>query len=201
MKQVTGWWFGREDRKLGYDDDREIVIGKTHIVVGEIIPCKRGLHLSKRLLDALNYAPGPVIYKVRGSGIIVPHGDPVDKYACFERTYLAGGVDISETLRAFARSCALEVVHLWNAPEIVIEYLKTGDRKLRAEAQAADWAAQDAAWAADWVVWTANWAAWTAAQAADWAADWAARAAQDVRAVQEKQNKQLTIMVNDILRG
>ena len=164
MKQVTGWWFGREDRKFGYDD-REIVIGKTHIVVGEIIPCKRGLHLSKRLLDALNHAPGPVIYKVRGSGIIVPHGDPVDKYACSERTYLAGGVDISETLRAFACSCALEVVHLWNAPEIVIEYLKTGDRKLRAEAQEA---AQD-----------------------DRHAVWAAR---------EKQNKQLTKMVNDILR-
>lgn len=64
----------------------------------------------------------------------------------------------------------------WNAPEIVIEYLKTGDRKLRAEAQEAAQEARDTAWAA-----TQD----------DRHAVWAAR---------EKQNKQLTKMVNDILR-
>ena len=141
MKTVKGWWFGTEDRKLGYGDSRKIVIGRTHKVKGNILPCKHGLHLSKRLIDALQYARGPVIYRVEGAGIIVPHGDPVDKYACSERTYLGGGIDISDTLRLFARKCALDVIHLWNPPDIVVQYLKTGDESLRD-------AARDAAWAA-----------------------------------------------------
>ena len=120
MKQVKGWWFGSTTKKLPHGDGRKIVIGKTHEVKGEIIPCEHGLHLSKRMIDALQYAPGPVIYRVVGSGIIVPHGNPVDKYACSERTYVSGGVDISATLRLFARKCALDVIHLWNPPEIVV---------------------------------------------------------------------------------
>jgi len=139
MKNVSGWWFGTANKKLGYDDGREIIIGETHEVEGEIMPCEWGLHLSERIIDALGYAPGPVIYKVKGSGIIVPHGNPVDKFACSKRIYIAGGIDISGTLRKFACLCALDVVHLWDAPDVVIEYLKTGDEKIRA-------AARDAAW-------------------------------------------------------
>ena len=149
MKQVKGWWFGTTDKKLLNSDGRKIVIGKTHKVTGEIVPCEHGLHLSHRIIDALNYAPGPVIYRVVGSGVIVPHGSPVDKYACSERTYVSGGVDISDTLRLFARECALDVIHLWNAPEIVVRYLKTGDKSIRDAAwDAARAAARDAARAA-----------------------------------------------------
>ena len=149
MKQVKGWWFGTTDRKLLNGDGRKIVIGETHKVKGAIIPCEHGLHLSKRIIDALQYAPGPVIYRVVGSGAIIPHGYPVDKYACSERTYVSGGIDISDTLRLFARKCAIEVIRLWDAPDIVVRYLKTGDESIR-----------DAAWAA------ARATAWDAARAA-----------------------------------
>ena len=148
MKAITGWWFGTTDKKLANGDGRLIRIGRTHKVKKKIIPCEYGLHLSKWIIDALRYAPGPVIYKVQGSGIIVPHGNPIDKYACSERTYLAGGKDISEALRKFARLCALDVIHLWEAPNIVVEYLKTGDEKLKDAAGAAAWAARAAAGAA-----------------------------------------------------
>ena len=144
MAKVKGWWFGTTDKKLPHSDGRKIVIGKTHKVKGEIIPCEHGLHLSKRMIDALSYAPGPVIYRVVGSGIIVPHGSPIDKYACSERTYVSGGIDVSDTLRLFARECAL-----WKPPEIVVKYLKTGEESIRAAAWAAAWdAAGDAARAA-----------------------------------------------------
>ena len=68
-------------------------------------------------------------------------------------------------IRRFARQCALDVIHLWNAPPIVKRYLKTGNEKLRAAAWDAAWdaagdAAGDAAWAA------ARAAAWAAARAA-----------------------------------
>ena len=134
MKTITGWWFAK-DKVLPNGDGRQIRIGRTHKVKGAIVPCKHGLHLSKRIIDALSYAPGPIVYRVEGSGIIVPHGNPINKYACSERTYLEGGVDVSESLRLFARKCALDVIHLWDAPEIVIRYLKTGDESIRAAAR------------------------------------------------------------------
>ena len=53
--------------------------------------------------------------------------------ACLEATGL---------LRQFARSCALDVIHLWKPPAVVKEYLETGNEALRA---AASDAASDAA--------------------------------------------------------
>jgi len=200
MKQVKGWWFGTIDRKLLNDDGRKIVIGETHKIDRKIIPCKCGLHLSKRIIDALNYAPGPVIYRVIGSGVIIPHGNPVDKYACSERTYVAGGVDISNTLRLFARKCALDVIHLWNPPDIVIKYLKTGDESIRTAAwDAARDAARDAAWVAAGVAAgaAAGAAARDAARDAAKAAAWAATGA----AAREKFNRRLTSMVSREING
>ena len=154
MKTVKGWWF-TTSKKLPHGDNRKITIGKTHKVKSEIIPCKNGLHLSKRIIDAQFYAPGHVIYRVVGSGVIVPHGDPIDKYACSERTYIAGGIDIEDTLRLFARKCALDVIHLWDPPKIVVRYLKTGDESIREAAGAAAMDAGDAARAAAEAAWDA----------------------------------------------
>jgi len=151
MEKVKGWWFTTTNKKLANGDNRKIIKGRTHKVKGEIIPCERGLHLSRRIIDALQYASGPVIYRVEGRGIIIPHGNPVDKYVCSERTYLAGGVDITQILRKYARLCALDVIDLWDTPDIVIQYLRTGDETIRAAARAAAWAAaRDAAWDAAW---------------------------------------------------
>jgi len=149
MKQVTGWWFVPQDRKLANGDGRKIKLGITHSLYGKIIPCDYGLHLSKRPIDALRHAQSSIIYKVVGSGIIVPHGNPVDKYACSRRKYVAGGIDISDTLRHFARLCALDVIHIWDPPEVVVDYLNTGNEKIRDAARAWD-AAWDAAMAAEW---------------------------------------------------
>jgi len=175
MKTVKGWWFTTTERKLLNNDGRKIKLGITHKVEGEIIPCQYGLHLSPRILDALQYAPGPVVYKVEGSGVIIPHGKPVDKYACSHRTYLDGGINISDVLRKFARLCALDIIHLWNAPGVVVKYMKTGDESLRA-------AASEAAWGA----------ARAAASEAAWEAAW--------EAARGKQNFRLTRMVNRRLR-
>ena len=157
MKQVTGWWFAPPNKKLANGDNRKIKLGITHSLDGKIIPCKHGLHLSKRPIDALQYANSSIIYKVVGFGVIVPHGNPIDKYACSERKYTAGGIDISDTLRHFARLCALDVIHLWDAPDVVVDYLQTGKEEFRdAAGAAARAAAGDAAWdaagaaAGDW---------------------------------------------------
>ena len=204
MKKIKAWYFSGVDCRLRYEDDRPIVTGETHTVDCKPILCKSGLHGSIRPLDAIQYAPGPVVWRVELSGDM-DVGD--DKIAATERKYL-WGYDATDILRSFARECALDVVHLWDAPEAVVLYLKTGDESLRAAALAAALAsALDAAWAAAWaaaldVAWAAAWAA-----ASDAALDAARAAASDAAldaaldaaraAAIKKQNRLLYRMIMD----
>ena len=145
---IQAWYFSAADRRLGYEDGREIALGVTHEVGGDIALCKRGLHASVKPLDALQYAPGPIIWRVELSGNVLT-GD--DKRCATRRAYVAGGVDVTDTLRLFARRCALDVAHLWDMPEILRRYLETGDESIRAAARAsARDAARDAARASAW---------------------------------------------------
>ena len=120
-----------------------------------VIMCERGLHASKHPFDALKYAPGSTLCRVTLGGTILKD---TDKCVATRRKILAR-IDLEPLLRAFARRCALDVIHLWIAPVIVHKYLETGDESKRAAAGAAAWAA---AWDA----------AGAAARAAAWAAAW-----------------------------
>lgn len=111
---------------------------------GSIIMCERGLHASLRPADALRYAPGGTLCFVECGGRIEHQSD---KLVCSERTIIAR-MDATPLLRYFARQQALSVVHLWDAPQVVLDYLMGDD------------AARDSAWAAAWA------AAWDAARAA-----------------------------------
>ena len=139
MDTVTGWYFSEESRVLRFGDARPIAIGVTHGIDGPIKVCERGLHASVRAIDALNFAPGPIVWRVELSGEIKT-GD--DKCVATHRKYIGGGVDASAVMRAFARRCALDVAHLWDMPPLVRAYLETGEESIRAAAWAA---ARDAA--------------------------------------------------------
>jgi len=204
MNTVTGWYFSEESRLLRYGDARPIALGVTHEVAAPIELCKRGLHASVRAIDALEYAPGPIVWRVELSGEIKT-GD--DKCVATHRKYIGGGVDASAVMRAFARRCALDVAHLWDMPTIVRAYLETGDESIRDAARAAAW---DAAWGAAWDAATA--AAWDAARDAAWAAAWdaatdAARAAARAAAwgaardaALDAQNKHFETMLMEICK-
>lgn len=166
--KILAWHFSTADCRLGYGDERKIVSGESLSVQGNVSMCGNGLHASKRIIDALRYAPGPYLWRVEVSGDVIDGGDKI----CGRARTALWGFDATNLLRSFARKCALDVVHLWDAPNVVIEFLKTG-RDLRAAARdAATAAARDAADAA------ADAAAWAAADAAArdaaWAAAWAA---------------------------
>jgi hypothetical protein len=119
----------------------KVEVGALYTMEPPIVPCSRGFHASVRCIDALRYAPGPVVTLVECDGAIVDHGSPVDKFACSERRAV-WGYDATEELRYFARWCALEVIHLWpNAPEVVREYLESGDESIRVEARKLAYAA------------------------------------------------------------
>jgi hypothetical protein len=138
---------------------------------GPVEICETGLHASKHPFDALRYAPGATLCLVECEGVVT---EQEDKFVC-RRRKIVKRLDATELLRKFARDCALSVIHLWDPPPVVRQYLETGDESLRAVAwdvaRAAAWAA--AAWAA---------AAWAAARDAARAAAWdAARAAQKTK--------------------
>lgn len=150
---------------------------------GEIVMCETGLHASRRVIDALQYAPGSTICRVSCRKVEDERKD--DKFVCRERRIDWRIENGDAVLRAFARKAALSVIHLWNAPAIVRQYLETGDESIRDAARAARDAARDAraaaraaamaaamdaamdaAWAARDAAWAARAAAWDAARAA-----------------------------------
>ena len=151
---------------------------------GDLIMCETGLHASVNIMDALKYAPGHTICRVRVEGHEEQGHD--DKLVCRSRTIL-WRIDGEQILRDFARWCALQVVHLWDAPAVAKKYLETGKKELRDAAWAAAGAAAGAAAQAAARDAARDAARGAAAQAAAWDA---ARAA-----ARDAQNKQLTVMV------
>jgi hypothetical protein len=174
VANIKAWHFAgphlRDGRPLPKD-------GEWLIHEGEVVICQTGLHASRRVIDALQFAPGSTICRVSCRKVVTGHKN--DKLVCRERRIDWRIENGDEVLRAFARKAALSVIHLWNAPDIVRKYLETGDESLRDAARDAAWAtawatAWDAAWAAAWATArdAARDAAWDAAWAAAWATAW-----------------------------
>lgn len=177
---------------------------------GKIKLCGAGYHASRKVWQALEYAPGDTLCRVYCAGEII---EIDDKLVCTERTIVAR-IDAEALLRDFARSCAKDVLQLWDAPDVVREYLATGDERLRAAARdATRAAARGAAWEASRAAaWAAAWDATTRARARDAARDaagdaaWAAAgaaardAARDAARVR-KQRARLTRMVDAAFGG
>ena len=185
MKKKLGWHFINGDRLR--DGTTAPADNEWLEYKGELVMCESGLHFSKKPHEALNYAPGATLCLIEYGGKVIM-GD--DKGVCSRRKIIAR-MDAAELLRFYARMQAVKALEYWDTepPEVVCDYLMTGDASLRAAARAAAWAAASdaagaaagaaaraAAWAAarDAARDAAGAAAWAAARAADWAAAWAA---------------------------
>ncbi len=110
---------------------------------GPLKICAQGLHASERIIDALFYSKGNMICRVQIEGAESQGED--DKIVGRTRTIL-WRINGEPVLREFARKCALDVIHLWDAPPVVRQYLETGNECIRDAARAAAMAAGDAAW-------------------------------------------------------
>ena len=115
--------------------------GEWLVHEGPLNMCVSGLHASPTPFEALKYAPGAVLCEVELDGEVIKDTDKV----VAQKRKIVRRVDLTEVCRAFARKKALSVIHLWNAPPVVREYLETGKEELRVAARDAAW---DAAWAA-----------------------------------------------------
>jgi hypothetical protein len=153
MKKSLAWHFLAEGNKLR-DGSIAPADGKWLEHKGKLVLCGSGLHFSRQAFDALTYAPGPILCLVEiGGEIVEPKGE--DKGICSRRKIITR-MDATVLLRYFARMQAISALEYWDTepPEVVCDYLATGDESIRA-------AAWDAAWDA------ARAAAWDAARDAD----------------------------------
>ena len=159
------YWFAPGDGRIEYDRRRKPRRGRTHKVDCTPQLFAAGLHASRDPHDALRYWRSGYLWRVQLGGTVV-HGDDIS--FATERTYIAH-IDATYLLWLYARLCALDVINLWDAPDVVREYLRTGDESNRDAARVAAWDAVRAAARAVSV--TAEWdAVRDAARAAAWAA-------------------------------
>jgi hypothetical protein len=123
--------------------------GEWLVHEGPVELCASGLHFSRHPFDAMRWAPedGDTLCLVEVEDIVE---EMANKGVC-RRRLIVRRIDATELLRGFARWCALQVIHLWDAPDVVRRYLETGDESLMAASRAAamsSWDTRGAAGAA-----------------------------------------------------
>jgi len=156
--------------------------------------CEQGLHSSLKPRDALRYAPGSTLCRVEYGGDVLTSNDKLVS----SRRKILWRIDATDLLREFARWCALEVIHLWEAPDVVKRYLETGDESLRREARTYADAASNASDASAYDASNASAYASAASASASNAASNAASAYAYAASAREKQNQKLEEMINDV---
>jgi hypothetical protein len=146
---MLGWHF---TNGFMLRDGQPLVAGKTYRVTPPPRLCWHGLHASVRVIDALDYAPGAVVSRVRLSGLI---RRDTDKACATERTVL-WCADATRILHEFALAVATDALLLsevqrrpvdprsWAALAVKQRWLDGSATS--AELDAARDAALDAAW-------------------------------------------------------
>ena len=220
---MLAWHFLSEDKRLGNGDGRVVEVGVPLECKGDPVLCDNGMHGSVRLIDALRYAGGPIVCRVKIEGDVIEGDDKL----CGRRRTVLWMLDATRILHEFACQCAEGALALVEQPDArSVAGIKAKrawlDGKITDEELDAAWtaswaAAQDAAWGARAAALSALVAARAveqdavpAARSASWdARDAAARAASEAAAqdatwaaslaardaARDKQNERLTEMV------
>ena len=103
-ERILTWHWVDQRRTLR--DGNTVAAGYVYSVAGKLKMCSWGLHASRRPLDALNYAPGPIVCRCESWGSVKEwRGDKlVSKHR--EVLWMA---DASEVLNAFAKEKRVRV--------------------------------------------------------------------------------------------
>ena len=152
--KVLAWHFLPNDGEIrrGKWRNRKVRAGVTYVHRGPVVLCESGLHASIRAIDALEYAPGNIVCRVRCSDRVVHDND---KLVCGRRRVL-WMADATRALHEFAIWCAEQALSQIDEPDPrslraleVKRMWLAGDATDKDLAAALD-AALDAAWAAAW---------------------------------------------------
>ena len=179
MTKIRAWHFVADNRLLR--DGQKLKVGKTYHHKGFVKMCHSGLHASRRVLDALYFAPGCILCEVEVGGVVE---EDTDKLVCRNRTVLSA-TDATNVLHEFACQVTEQMLgavgaedeRSWHAIDAKRAWLRgdIGDTELDAAWDAAWGAARDEAWhvaAWDAAGGAARVAARAAARAAAWGAAW-----------------------------
>ena len=149
MNTIKAWHFLSDDRRMQFGDRELVEVGKTYRADGPIEMCLNGLHGSRRIIDALQYAPGGVICRVALWGEVQEQDD---KLVARNRTVISM-IDATNMLHEFACRCAenalkkagIEDKRCWKAIETKRKWLKgkATDNELAAARDAAGAAERD----------------------------------------------------------
>ena len=134
MNKQLAWHWVKKTLRDGSPIPRD---GKWLEYKGIIRMCKSGLHASRTPWQALEYACGNTLCLVEVDGIVT---EEADKLVCSRRKIIAR-MDAESLLRYFSRMQALSVVDKWDVPDVVLDWLMTGDKDL----QSAAWLAAESA--------------------------------------------------------
>mgnify|MGYP001573830866 CR=1 FL=1 len=163
---MLAWHFLQQDRCLQWGTKEEVIPGKKIIVLPPLEMCRHGLHASKDAIDAISYAPDPVVCRVMLSGEILYDKDK----CCATERIVLWMADATMVLHEFACWCAEEALlnerragwepdaKFWAAIQAKRDWLsgKIDLDKLAAAKEAAlieVWTQSDAA------AWTPSWSA------------------------------------------
>ena len=195
---MLAWHFLAGDKRLGNGDGRLVEAGETLECKGDPKLCVNGMHGSVRLIDALKYASGPIVCRVKIEGDVIEGEDKL----CGRRRTVLWLLDATRLLHEFACQCAEDALALVAQPdprsvaaiEAKRKWLngKITDEELDSASAAASAAAWDAPLASRYAARAAaeaasRYAARSAASAVAW------DGARD--AAWAKQNERLTEMV------
>jgi hypothetical protein len=90
---------------------------------GPVAICESGLHASEHPFDALYYAPGFTLCLVKLENIVDRRKDK----CVGRRRKILKRINAKSLVLKFARDCANDVLHLWDAPAVVRKFLQTGN--------------------------------------------------------------------------
>jgi hypothetical protein len=213
--EMLAWHFLPADGRLQFGRRSEVRVGQTlRRDPAKLSLCRYGLHAAVRPIDALNYAPGPVVCRVRLDGTII-EGD--DKCVASRRT-VVWMADAGRELRLFACWCVRNTpLHdgrvVWDlltdkrsqaAVEVADRYadgLATDDELQSAwlKAGAAELETRLAARLETRATARAAKAARATASATWWLAAWWSAAAAAIESAAAAQNAQLEIILNALM--
>lgn len=104
------WHFAPDDGYTGRGERKKIVVGKRLTIKGNLQLCAHGYHGAEEPLDALRYAPGCLLCRVKLHGTVIRSAD---KAVASSRTAL-WMYDATNLLRKYAVTCverAMTVMH------------------------------------------------------------------------------------------
>jgi hypothetical protein len=166
---MEAWKFLRDDNRSGHGTESAWSVGEIRTHKGKVDLCRSGYHASLKPHQALEYAQGGKLARVRLSGEIERGEDKV----CAETCEILEIRDVTNVLHEFACCVAetalgmagVEDERSWNAIEAKRAWL-------RGEISLDDLSAARAAWsAADSTAWSAaDSTAWSAADSTAWSA-------------------------------